>query len=87
MSQGYSRYSLRETLHFGADFPGLDNKDCVGDARRPDEAMVVAVTAACAFSARKESNMIAAHIEPILIVTGAVTAIVLINLLAALRSL
>jgi len=31
--------------------------------------------------------MIAAHIEPILIVTGAVTAIVLINLLAALRSL
>ena len=49
--------------------------------------MVVAVTAACAFSARKESNMIAAHIEPILIVTGAVTAIALINLLAPLWSL
>src|SRR5215831_3327989 len=26
--------SPRETLHFGADFPGLDNNDCVGDARR-----------------------------------------------------
>ena len=37
---------------------------------------------------RKESKMIAAlHIEPILIVTGAVTAIALINLLAPLRSL
>ena len=23
MLQGYSRYSLREPLHFGADFPGL----------------------------------------------------------------
>ena len=46
MLQGYSRYSLREPLHFGADFPGLDNNDGVGDARRPDEAMVVAVTAA-----------------------------------------
>ena len=34
MLQGYSRYSPRETLHFGADFPSLDNKDCVGDARR-----------------------------------------------------
>ena len=30
--------------------------------------------------------MIAAHIEPILIVTGAVTAIALINLLAPLHS-
>ena len=52
MLQGYSRYSLRETLHFGADFPGLDNNDCVDDARRPDEAMAVAVTAARAFSAQ-----------------------------------
>src|SRR5215471_21797613 len=26
--------SPRETLHFGADFPGLDNNDCIGDARR-----------------------------------------------------
>src|SRR5215472_16295710 len=26
--------SPRETLHFGADFPGLDNNDCVGHARR-----------------------------------------------------
>src|SRR5215831_10449977 len=50
--QGYSRCSLRETLHLGADFPGLDNNDCVGDARRPDEAMVAAITAACAFSAQ-----------------------------------
>ena len=59
MLQGYSRYSLRETLHFGADFPGLDNNDCVGDARRPDEAMVVAVTSACAFpiSSRSETAM------------------------------
>jgi len=31
--------------------------------------------------------MIAAHIEPILIVTGAVTAIALINVLAPLQSL
>ena len=31
--------------------------------------------------------MIAAHIEPILIVTGIVTAITLINLLAPLQSL
>jgi hypothetical protein len=31
--------------------------------------------------------MIAAHIEPIMIVTGAVTAIALINLLAPLQSL
>ena len=31
--------------------------------------------------------MIAAHIEPILIVTGAVTAIALINFLAPLQSL
>src|SRR5215471_7854227 len=45
--QGYSR-----DLHLGADFPGLDNNDCVGDARRPDEAMVAAITAACAFSAQ-----------------------------------
>ena len=52
MLQGYSRYSLREILHFGADFPGLANNDCVGDARRPDEAMVVAIAAACAFSAQ-----------------------------------
>ena len=34
MLQGYSRYLLLETLHFGADFPGLGNNDCVGDARR-----------------------------------------------------
>ena len=36
----------------GADFPGLDNNDCVGDARRADEAMVVAITPASAFSAQ-----------------------------------
>ena len=52
MLQGYSRYSLRETLHFDADFRGLDNSERVGDARRQDEAMVVAVTAECAFSAQ-----------------------------------
>ena len=45
--QGYSR-----DPHLGADFPGLDNNDCLGDARRPDEAIVVAITPACAFSAQ-----------------------------------
>jgi hypothetical protein len=35
----------------------------------------------------RRAKMIAAHIEPILIVTGAVTAIALINLLAPLWSL
>ena len=30
-------------------FPTFDNNDCVGDARRPDEAMVAAITSACAF--------------------------------------
>jgi hypothetical protein len=39
--QGYSR-----DLHLSADFAGLDNNDRVGDARRADEAMVVAITPA-----------------------------------------
>src|SRR5262252_4694461 len=53
--QGYSR-----DFHLSADFAGLDNNDCVGDARRADEAMVVAITPGLLFplSSRSETAIL-----------------------------
>jgi hypothetical protein len=66
MLQGYSRYSLRETLHFGADFPGLDNSNCVGDARPPDKATIAAITGAPAEQAERSLGQLCDRNRPMI---------------------